>query len=210
MCVFYFKVVHIKRFRFSHTSREKLSTDVHFPLTALDLRPFLSIDRPRLPYQKGANASNNEPDSQASNNASNAFHGVSLKGSDNPSDQTNSVHSASSALSANDQPNRGEAGPLQGFDSSSPISNTFSAPIYDLVGVSNHHGSLNGGHYVAHVDTSYGKEKGKEQRWMCFNDARVSNAQPSSIAGPTAYVLFYKLRETESPPDGRDLPAQQV
>lgn len=70
-------------------------------------------------------------------------------------------------------------------------------PVYDLIGVSNHHGSLNGGHYIAHVDTSYSKD-GQSPRWMCFNDARVSQANPNSISGPTAYVLFYKLRD-ESP-----------
>ena len=39
------------------------------------------------------------------------------------------------------------------------------------------------------------RSDGKVARWMCFNDARVSVANASSIAGPTAYVLFYKLRE---------------
>jgi hypothetical protein len=71
-------------------------------------------------------------------------------------------------------------------------------PIYDLIGVSNHHGSLNGGHYIAHVDTSYAASKGQAPRWMCFNDARVSQANVNSISGPTAYVLFYKLREESS------------
>lgn len=73
-------------------------------------------------------------------------------------------------------------------------------PIYDLIGVSNHHGSLHGGHYIAHVDTNFNSRVGGETaetapRWMCFNDARVTNANASSIAGPTAYVLFYKIRE---------------
>lgn len=74
-------------------------------------------------------------------------------------------------------------------------------PIYDLVGVSNHHGSLHGGHYIAHVDTNmasrYGGGDSPETapRWMCFNDSRVTNANAASIAGPTAYVLFYKIRE---------------
>jgi hypothetical protein len=67
-------------------------------------------------------------------------------------------------------------------------------PLYDLIGVSNHHGSLNGGHYIAHVDTNYGRKSEKGPRWMCFNDARVSNANTTSLAGPTAYVLFYRLR----------------
>jgi ubiquitin C-terminal hydrolase len=78
---------------------------------------------------------------------------------------------------------------------SKPVSGREPPPIYDLVGVSNHHGTLNGGHYVAHVDTEFGQSKGQSPRWICFNDARVSLANAANIAGPTAYVLFYKLRE---------------
>ncbi|KAJ1408048.1 hypothetical protein B484DRAFT_456427 [Ochromonadaceae sp. CCMP2298] len=66
------------------------------------------------------------------------------------------------------------------------------APVYDLVGVCNHHGGINSGHYIAHADTSGGGSQ--QRRWMCFNDSRVSIANPSQIAGPTAYVLFYKMR----------------
>lgn len=66
-------------------------------------------------------------------------------------------------------------------------------PNYDLIGVSNHHGNLHGGHYIAHVDTNCGEKS--SARWMCFNDARVSAANANSIAGPTAYVLFYKMRD---------------
>lgn len=35
-------------------------------------------------------------------------------------------------------------------------------------------------------------------KWMCFNDARVSTVSSSAIGGPTAYVLFYNLREPAS------------
>lgn len=66
-------------------------------------------------------------------------------------------------------------------------------PIYDLVGISNHMGGLGGGHYVAHADT-HSDLPGRDSRWMCFNDDRVSTASPTDIAGPTAYVLFYRLR----------------
>ena len=66
-----------------------------------------------------------------------------------------------------------------------------SAPIYDLVGVCHHMGGLSGGHYTSFVDTRFGDG---EQRWAHFNDARVSAADVSQVGGPSAYVLFYRLR----------------
>lgn len=105
-------------------SREKLSTDVNFPLTDLNLSPYVSADRP--------------PDAP---------------------------------------------GPS-------------SVPIYDLVGVANHSGTLHGGHYVAHVNTMLAGSGGDDGgRWICFNDARITQVNSSTISGPSAYVLFYKLRE---------------
>ena len=105
-------------------------------------------------------------------------------------------------------------------------------PVYDLIGVSNHCGTLNGGHYIAHVDThasvvgsngstaqgsKHGKPRerernqegeevdgggrlmsgrdGEDSRWVCFNDEHVSLASRSNLVGPSAYVLFYRLKE---------------
>jgi ubiquitin C-terminal hydrolase len=120
-------VIHIKRFRFNHSNhhRDKLLTDVNFPVHGLDLSPYLSIDRCKSDGEE-------------------------------------------------------------------------EAPIYDLVGVSNHSGNMSGGHYIAHINTNFDvDESSSEQRWMCFNDARVSVAQPTHIAGPSAYVLFYRLRSKD-------------
>lgn len=47
--------------------------------------------------------------------------------------------------------------------------------------MSNHMGSLRGGHY-----TAYCKEQGS---WYCFDDARVSKVHPSKVASAEAYVL---------------------
>lgn len=119
-------VIHIKRFRFHNYHREKLLTDVNFPVLGLNVEPYLSRDR----------------------------------------------------VSSN--------------DSSDNINKNVQF-IYDLVGVSNHSGNMNSGHYVAHVNTNMCVND-QEPRWVCFNDARVSLAHPSNIAGPSAYVLFYRQR----------------
>ena len=121
-------VIHIKRFRYNNIYREKLSTDVNFPLHGLDLTPYLSLDR--------------------------------------PSGGCDHVHSGQ--------------------------------PVYDLVSVSNHSGTMHGGHYVAHVNTASGRGDPSDDnsRWVCFNDSRVSTVQVSNISGPSAYVLFYQQRAT--------------
>jgi ubiquitin carboxyl-terminal hydrolase 4/11/15 len=60
--------------------------------------------------------------------------------------------------------------------------------IYDLYAVSNHFGSLGGGHYTAYAkNCAYGK-------WFEFDDSSVSDARESDVVGKAAYVLFYRRR----------------
>lgn len=155
-------MIHIKRFKYNSTRREKLSTDVHFPLTGLDLTPYVSSDV--LPLLQG---------------------GVGGSGGGVGGVGVSNNHTNSSGTAADI--------PLTSTSTTSASSiNAPIKPVYDLIGVSNHHGSLHSGHYIAHVDTTGGKS-GCARRWMCFNDSRVSAASSGNIAGPTAYVLFYKL-----------------
>jgi ubiquitin C-terminal hydrolase len=67
--------------------------------------------------------------------------------------------------------------------------------LYDLTGVAHHSGSLNGGHYIAHVDTR--DAHSSSQNWVCFNDSRVSPTSSAAIGGPSAYILFYRLKSTQ-------------
>lgn len=64
-------------------------------------------------------------------------------------------------------------------------------PIYyDLYAVSNHFGSLHGGHYTAYGYNSL------VNKWYEFNDSSVSNVSDiSDITSPGAYLLFYRKRE---------------
>lgn len=60
--------------------------------------------------------------------------------------------------------------------------------VYDLYAVSNHYGSMGGGHY-----TAFGKNV--NGNWYDFNDSSVSGVRDgSSIVSAAAYVLFYKRR----------------
>lgn len=60
--------------------------------------------------------------------------------------------------------------------------------IYDLYAVSNHFGSLNGGHYTAFCQNSLDK------KWYEFDDSSVSSISASSAVTKAAYVLFYRRR----------------
>ena len=60
--------------------------------------------------------------------------------------------------------------------------------IYDLYAVSNHYGSLNGGHYTAHA-------KNIDGSWYNFNDSSVSLANTNRVCSSGAYVLFYRRRD---------------
>ena len=60
---------------------------------------------------------------------------------------------------------------------------------YDLYAVSNHFGSLGGGHY-----TSYCLHPEKKE-WFEYNDSKVTKVKAEEIISPHAYILFYKRRQ---------------
>lgn len=62
--------------------------------------------------------------------------------------------------------------------------------MYDLYSISNHYGSLNGGHYTAFAQNPVNK------KWYEFDDTDVSKADSGKIISKAAYVLFYKLRKS--------------
>ncbi|XP_071345129.1 ubiquitin carboxyl-terminal hydrolase 8 [Trachinotus anak] len=56
---------------------------------------------------------------------------------------------------------------------------------YNLYGVSNHYGGLDGGHYTAYCKNTI------KQRWYKFDDHEVSDISTSSVKSSAAYILFY-------------------
>jgi ubiquitin C-terminal hydrolase len=65
--------------------------------------------------------------------------------------------------------------------------------LYDLFAVSQHSGSLTGGHYTAAA------QDWETGRWHALNDSSESNlsGSPARLADASAYVLFYRRRDTE-------------
>ncbi|GAQ79937.1 Ubiquitin-specific protease [Klebsormidium nitens] len=71
-----------------------------------------------------------------------------------------------------------------------PPSQTADA-TYDLLAVSNHSGSMTGGHY-----TAYCKETASQgATWHCYNDSSVLEMSSSQVVTSSAYVLFYHKRQ---------------
>jgi ubiquitin carboxyl-terminal hydrolase 8 len=61
--------------------------------------------------------------------------------------------------------------------------------VYDLYGVCNHFGGVQGGHYTAYV-------KNAQNKWLHFNDTSVENANESQIVSNSAYCLFYRKKDS--------------
>ena len=80
--------------------------------------------------------------------------------------------------------------PLCGLDLSKyVIGYNKTSYIYDLYGVCNHSGSVDGGHYTAFVKNANGK-------WYLFNDTSVSEVgNTNNIISPKAYCFFYRKRQ---------------
>ncbi|KAI7897645.1 uncharacterized protein BX663DRAFT_527436 [Cokeromyces recurvatus] len=57
--------------------------------------------------------------------------------------------------------------------------------IYDLYAVSNHYGSLTGGHYTACVRDGY------KDKWHYFDDSKFSLCEENKVITKAAYNLFY-------------------
>lgn len=80
--------------------------------------------------------------------------------------------------------------PLQGLDLTHLVSHFADGqePIYDCYAVSNHYGSLGGGHYTAYT-------LGEDGSWLHYDDSVVSEA--TKVITPAAYVLYYRRRDVE-------------
>lgn len=64
--------------------------------------------------------------------------------------------------------------------------------LYDLYAVSNHVGTLSGGHYTAYCRVQQADGTGA---WHHFNDEVVTAVPQSQVVSPNAYILFYAKRK---------------
>ena len=61
--------------------------------------------------------------------------------------------------------------------------------LYDLYGVSNHFGTLNGGHYTATVKNFVSGQ------WHYMNDSSCTDVSEDQVITPASYMLFYRRRD---------------
>jgi ubiquitin carboxyl-terminal hydrolase 8 len=81
------------------------------------------------------------------------------------------------------------AAPLEGADFSRYVKGyNAAAYVYDLFGVCNHGGGVQGGHYTAYIKNANGK-------WYDFNDTSVNEVSPDKIISPRSYCLFYRKKK---------------
>lgn len=177
-------VIHLKRFQYDSSSREKIQTTVDFPISGLDLSPYSTTSA----FLSSSRAGQGQLHRGAENGAS-AESGGNMSG-----ELRDSTADAGSR--------RGRERELYSRDSHRKRSSLLS-PLYELYGVCDHTGGLEGGHYIAHCrhnDPSSGGTNPSPSdgaEWYTFDDARVSRVNPARIGGSAAYVLFYRLMQRE-------------
>ena len=85
--------------------------------------------------------------------------------------------------------------PKNGLNLSICYSHTASPPpniIYDLIAVSNHMGSIHGGHYTAYARQRVGEP------WYLFDDRIVTRVYDDrNVVSRNAYILVYIRREND-------------
>ena len=59
--------------------------------------------------------------------------------------------------------------------------------VYDLYGICNHSGGVQGGHYTSFIKNANGK-------WYHFNDTNVTEIEENKLISPKAYCLFYRKK----------------
>jgi ubiquitin C-terminal hydrolase len=64
---------------------------------------------------------------------------------------------------------------------------------FQLKAIINHSGTLRGGHY-----TAFGK---RGERWLSFNDEKVTEMDPPKDGSPAPYLLFYTRVDLPVPPE---------
>ena len=69
---------------------------------------------------------------------------------------------------------------------SSSSSSSSSTARYQLLALSNHHGSTAGGHYTAHARVG--------QQWWELNDSRARLVREEQLQDDSVYMLFYERK----------------
>lgn len=123
-------VIHLKRFAYSRANSNKLNTPVAFPLEGLDLGSYVEADT-----SAKSSSSGDVLDTPGAHR--NAATDVSME----------EVEAEEEARHGGGQRDAASRGLPSGVTSSASLTSDY---LYDLIGVSNHSGSMSYGHYTAY------------------------------------------------------------
>ena len=170
-------IIHLKRFRqLPNAQRSKISTLVLFPLSGLDIDPYLA---PRK--QVSSSHSRSTSYSHTSRSVTQHANGCSTLPLRSPS--ASARHSATLPAIWS---------PWQRSRTLKKQSSRSDDNVYDLYAVCNHQGNMQGGHY-----TSYCKNP-VDGRWFSFDDQKVAPMSEASVITADAYILFYQRASLSS------------
>ena len=65
---------------------------------------------------------------------------------------------------------------------------------FNLYAVSNHYGTMNGGHYTAYCKNA------EYNKWFKFDDQDVMEISGNEVRSSAAYILFYTAIDYQAPP----------
>jgi ubiquitin C-terminal hydrolase len=171
-------VIHIKRFQYNSVVREKLFTDVQFPLTGLNMQPYFSDD-------KLVNLADRVSDSL------NGASAVNISTLDRTTTKSDAIYDLIGVVHHSGGINGGH---YVAHVSSRPI-NTNEVPPVDRVDASFSRSNTVASPAPTTSDPGIDAVGSANSGWTCFNDAHVSPISSNHISGPSAYVLFYQLKK---------------
>lgn len=172
--------IHLKRFQYNSTSREKLTTAVDFPIAGLDLAPYSTSGAcPSSDVHRRGSAVAGDPSGERLGR--DLYSSAVLDGPE----------CGRGTSRGNLDQHRGGEGEHRSNVGNRPAMPTL--PVYELYAVCNHMGGLQGGHYTAHCRSR--SSCGGSGEWHTFDDARVGPVKTARIGGMSAYVLFYRLMD---------------
>jgi hypothetical protein len=187
-------VFHAKRFEHAGGLRavaKKLDTYLSFPLSDLDMRPYLASavlrSRFRLPPPPPAPALAAKARRASTGQLAQPQH----DGQQQQQQQRSPASEGGVRRSRSGAP-PGGAGEAGGADEASETANGLSLDpgqyLYDLYAVVCHRGSFQGGHYVAYV-------RAADRRWYLCDDAWVTASDEEAVRNCQAYMLFYAQKQ---------------
>ncbi|TYZ59898.1 hypothetical protein PybrP1_009211 [[Pythium] brassicae (nom. inval.)] len=193
-------VIQLKRFCYTQVSRRKLHHHVDFPLRGLQLEAFVAKQRqPKRMQESGLHYwlflggklaqdsddadGEQEPGSETGSGGDGGDGGDSKEAGANDADSNGSDGTTS--------PTRSVSMPLLDAPATATVRGE-DGFLYDLYAVVNHVGALGGGHYFAYVLSQ------QDGKWKCFNDHQCKDIDEKEVVSSTAYILFYRRRDTEN------------